>query len=112
MASQKIYKEMEEIDNKIMKLQNDKPKNFKEKYYICPSCGELSTLSQQIEACSGGGMPYCYCKYGGERGRVFVGYKRINKKLWEELKELKTDKLRLRKYLQYKISRIKRRIKR
>ncbi len=112
MKAKTIYKEMKEIDNQIMKLQKDKPKNIKEKYYICPSCGELSTLGQQIEACSGGGMPYCYCEYGGEKGRVFVGYERINKKLWEGLKGLKTDKPRLIKYLEYKTNKIKRRIKR
>ncbi len=107
MKNQEIYKDMEEIDNKIMKLQKNKPENFKEKYYICPSCGELSTFSQQLEACSGGGMPYCYCEFGGEMGRIFIGYKRINKKLWQELNILKTDKLKLRKYLQYKASKIK-----
>ena len=56
-------------------------------------------------------MPYCYCEYGGERGRVFVDYKRINKKLWNELKELKADKLRLRRYLQYKSNKIGRKTK-
>lgn len=79
----------------------------KEIYYICPSCGELSTFSKQLENCSEGGMPYCYCEFFGERGRIFVEYKRINKKLWEELKELKTDKLRLRVYLEYKLKKKK-----
>ncbi len=78
---------------------------FRERGYICPSCGELSTFSEQLDACSNGGMPYCYCEFGGEMGRIFIGYKRINKKLWQELKELKTDKLRLRGYLKYKIGR-------
>jgi len=80
---------------------------IKEAHYICPSCGELSTFSQQLEACSQGGMPYCYCEFGGERGRIFIGYKRINKKLWEELKKLKSNKLRLKEYLQYKLKKKK-----
>ncbi|HIG94299.1 MAG: hypothetical protein QT05_C0049G0004 [archaeon GW2011_AR13] len=82
-------------------------KNFKEKYYICPSCGELSTYSKQLEEASQGGMPYCYCEFGGERGRIFIDYKKINKKLWEELKNLKINKLRLREYKKYKTERIK-----
>ena len=77
--------------------------DFREGNYICPSCGGLSTFSQQLEEASQGGLPYCYCEFGGERGRIFIGYKRINKKLWERLKDCKTDKLRLKKYLEYKI---------
>ncbi len=73
----------------------------KEKYYICPNCGELSTFSEQLDACSKGGMPYCYCEF--ENGRIFIQYKRIKKKLWEELKALKTDKLRLESYKDSKI---------
>jgi len=83
-----------------------KEKKFKETYYICPECGELSTFSEQLEACAGGGMPYCYCEFGGERGRIFIGYKKINKKLWEELKQLKTDKLRLKEYRKYWLEKI------
>ena len=86
-------------------------KKFREMYYICPLCGGLSTLSQQLEDASGGGMPYCYCEFGGERGRIFIGYKRISKKLWEELKELKTDKLRLKEYIKYKVKNRRKSIK-
>ena len=84
---------------------------IKEGFYICPECGELSTLSQQLEACSNGGMPYCYCEFGGERGRIFIGYRRINKTIWTELKELKSDKLRLKAYLKYKISKLNKGVK-
>ena len=100
---------MEEIDKRIEKLSKKKIRNFKESYYICPECGELSTFSQQLESCSSGGMPYCYCEFGGERGRIFIGYKRINKTLWTEFKELKSDKLRLKAYLKYKVSKLNKR---
>lgn len=75
-----------DIRKKIIRALEEK--KFKEKYYKCPNCGELSTYTEQIEACSSGGMPYCYCKYG-EEGRVFVGYKRISKKEYFRLKGLK-----------------------
>lgn len=92
----KINKEMDELDEKIEKLKIQKPKDFKERYYICPECGELSTYSKQLEDACEGGMPYCYCKFNN--GRIFIRYKRISKKLWEELKKLKSNKLRLKKY--------------
>lgn len=80
---------------------------IREGYYICPSCGELSTFSQQLEDCSEGGMPYCYCEFLGEGGRIFIGYKKINKKLWEELKALGSDKFRLKAYVKYKLEKKK-----
>jgi hypothetical protein len=72
------------IDNKIEKSSMKKQK-IKEVYYICPSCGVLSTNSELLEACGQGGMPYCYCEFGEER--IFIGYKRVSKKLWEGLKK-------------------------
>lgn len=105
MTQQKIYKEMKELDDKIEKLKTQRSKNFKEIYYICPECGELSTYSKQLEEASQGGMPYCYCRFN--HGRIFICYKRINKKLWEELKNLKTDNLRLKSYIKYKIKKRK-----
>lgn len=108
MTSQKqTLREFNELDNKIEKLKKQRPKNFKETYYICPECGELSTFSQQLESCAEGGMPYCYCEFGGERGRIFIGYKKISRKLWEELKKLKTDKLRLKNYIKFKVKKRK-----
>jgi len=77
----------------------------KESYYICPNCGELSTLTKQLDACSGGGMPYCYCKFMPER--IFVEYKKINQKLWGQLNTIKIDRLRLKKYLEYRLNSIK-----
>jgi len=91
----------EEKEKQKMTPQKILTKNFKEKHYICPNCGKLSTESQLVEDASEGGLPYCYCKF--TEGRIFIGYKRINKKLWQELKELKTDKLRLKNYIKYKV---------
>ncbi|MEK6823988.1 MAG: hypothetical protein AABY06_03035 [Nanoarchaeota archaeon] len=78
-----------------MKLKN-KPKNFKEKYYICPKCGALNTETQTLEEISNGSCGMCYCEFNNER--ILNKYKKINKRLWEELKKLKSDKLRLKKY--------------
>lgn len=106
----KIYLEMKKMDEKIEKLSKRKMKNFKESYNICLDCGDLSTLTKQLEACSSGGMPYCYCRYLQER--IFVRYKKISKELWQELNLLKTDKLRLKRYLQHKMNGIKLKSKR
>ena len=43
---------------------------------------------------------------------IFVGYKKISKELWQELNLLKTDKLRLKRYLQHKMNGIKLKSKR
>lgn len=51
----------------------------KEVYYICPNCGNLVTETDLLEACENGGMLYCYCEFN--EGGVFIGYKRIAKKL-------------------------------
>ncbi len=67
-----------------------------EKYYICPQCEDLSTFSEQLDACSNGGMPYCYCEF--DNGRIFIGYRRISKSLWETLNNLKNKKSRLKLY--------------
>ena len=56
----------------------------KEKYYICSNCKELSTETDLLDACSNGGMPYCYCEFNN--GRIFNKYKKINKKEWMKLK--------------------------
>lgn len=82
----------------------NKNKTSKEKYYICPNCGDLATGTNLLEACKGGGMPYCYCEFNEER--TFVGYKRIAKKLWEELNKYKSNKAKLKKYRQSIKSRI------
>ncbi len=55
----------------------------KEKYYKCPDCGNLTTETNLLDACSNGGMPYCYCKF--DEGRIFVGYKKISKNNWIRL---------------------------
>jgi len=56
---------------------------IKERYYTCPNCGESATETRLLEACSSGGMPYCYCEF--ENGKVLIGYKKIGKKAWEKL---------------------------
>ena len=84
---------------------NIKNKKIKEVYYICPSCGELSTFSQQLEDCSSGGLPYGYCEFNN--GRIFIGYKRISKELWDELNKYKAGKLRLKEYLKYKVNKLR-----
>lgn len=55
-----------------------------EKYYTCPSCGDLVTETQILEDCSNGSCGMCYCQF--DNGRILVKYKRISKKKWQELK--------------------------
>lgn len=81
-------------------------KKFKEKYYICQNCGELNTETKIFGEVSSGSCGMCYCEFNN--GKILNKYKRVNRKLWEGLKGLKTDKLRLKEYLK---SKIKRRIK-
>ena len=83
-----------------MKAKN---KKFTEKYYICPNCGALNTEAQILEEVSEGSCGMCYCEF--DNGRILNKYKRIGKELWEELNKLKTDKLRLKRYVQYKVKR-------
>jgi hypothetical protein len=83
-------------------LKKMKTKQFgegiKEMYYICPDCGALSTLSSQLEDFDIGGLPYCYCKYNSCL-RILIEYKRIQKKLYDKLKQIKSNKNRLAIYL-------------
>ena len=59
---------------KIQKmLSGEDGKMTKEKYYICPNCGEFATETNLLEVCSNGGMPHCYCEF--ENGKVLIGYK-------------------------------------
>ena len=76
-------------------------KMAKEIYYICPNCGALNTETLLLEEVNGGSCGMCYCEFDNER--ILNKYKKINKKLWEELKNLKTNKLRLKQYLKHKI---------
>ena len=67
-------------------------KRKKEKYYVCDTCGELSTESEQIEAASSGGLPYCYCQY--ELLNIFNGYSSISFKRYTQLSKLSKVKRR------------------
>jgi len=71
-----------------------------EKYYICPNCGDLTTQTKILEEISGGSCGMCYCEFN--RGRILNKYKRVNKQLWKELKKLKTNKLRLKRYNKFR----------
>jgi len=77
----------------------------KEKYYICPNCGELNTETQILEEVVGGSCGMCYCEFDDRR--TLNKYKRISKKLWDELNLLKNNKLRLKEYIKHKASKIK-----
>lgn len=79
----------------------NKNKKLAEKYYICQNCGTLNTETQILEEVSGGSCGMCYCEF--DNGRILNKYKRISKSSWERLKELKTNKSKLREYLKYKI---------
>jgi len=72
----------------------------KEKYYICPNCGELNTETQILEEVGGGSCGMCYCEFDNER--MLNKYRRISKKLWNVLNLLKNNKLRLKEYIKHK----------
>ena len=76
----------------------------REKYYICLSCGDLKTETEILEEVGLGSCGMCYCEF--DQGRILNTYKRINKEVWERLKQEKTDKLRMKMYFQYKTRRL------
>lgn len=58
----------------------------REKYFMCPQCGELTTWTAILDECGSGGQGMCYCEY--DNGRVFIEYEEISKKEYEaRLKE-------------------------
>ena len=63
----------------------------REKYFMCPSCGELETQTGMMEAISSGGQGMCYCEF--DNGRILVEYEEITKKEYEaRLKEKELSK--------------------
>ena len=77
----------------------------KHEYYVCPNCGDFLTLVQILEDVGEGSCGMCYCEFNN--GKIFNKYKRISRKEWERLKELKTDKTRLEFYVIYFSNKIK-----
>ena len=84
-----------------MDIKKKRPKKFREAYHICPNCGELNTETSILEEVSEGSCGMCYCEFSN--GRILNKYKKINKKLWGELKGLKNNKLRLKRYMMYMV---------
>ena len=60
---------------------------FREVYYICPNCKDLTTLTQVLDEVDEGSCGMCYCEFNN--GRILHKYKRISKKKLEELKSKK-----------------------
>ena len=59
----------------------------REKYFICPSCGDLKTRTELTQEVSSGGYGMCDCKV--ENASIFTEYDEITKKEYEtRLKEL------------------------
>jgi hypothetical protein len=82
----------------------------KERYFICPNCGELTTWNQILRECGSGGVGLCGCGFTHpfwsegydcidiETPRIYHGYIEINKDLFDRLKSEKNDVLRLRAF--------------
>ena len=49
----------------------------REKYFLCPQCGALTTKSEILKDCSSGGMGMCDCLFFN--GRIFTEYNEITK---------------------------------
>ena len=83
---------------------------IKEGYFICLSCGTLTTSSELEEVCSNGGLPYCDCMYSQlvwngkdfdyEVLGAYIGFKNIPKKIYDVLKTIKNDVVRLETFKQ------------
>lgn len=82
----------------------------KEKYYICPECGELVTETIILDECSQGSCGMCYCQFGAkvwykdcfdyETYRVLIPYVNISINLYKELLKEPNNVLRLRMFKQ------------
>jgi hypothetical protein len=85
--------------------------NFlEEKYYICPSCGELTTKTQIEREMEYGGMGLCWCEYCDYQWdttsqsfepiyfKNYPEYVRISEYLYHELNKQKNTVLRLREF--------------
>ena len=72
---------------------------MRETYYVCPSCGILTTETEILEAIGCGGSDMCMCEYmvTEEDGnvwfpRTFIPYKKISKKEDDKLSKLSAVK--------------------
>jgi hypothetical protein len=84
--------------------------NLEEGYLICPVCAELITKSQVLENCGNGGSDMCMCSFvenqWNEKEQYFepiyfrelTQYKEIPKNIYDILKIVKNDVLRLDMY--------------
>jgi len=88
----------------IKKKQN---RRRKEKYYICPYCGDLKTFTSILADCEQGGPGMCDCQFTQvywdqdyqdlniDTSRIYHEYIQISKKWYEYLKKIHNDVLRL-----------------
>jgi len=89
---------------------------MKEKYYICESCGELTTETERLSSRNQGSIGLCFCEYIDYEwkekhkniDRRFTRYYKdwtvISKDLYELLKNEKNTVLRLRKLNAFPVS--------
>ena len=81
-----------------------------EKYFICEECGNLSTLSEQLEECESGGNGLCGClfmefEWNKETNdidvwcpRVYPQWTKIKKKWYDKLKSESNHITRLKMF--------------
>lgn len=79
----------------------------KERFFICPVCGELKTWKEILKDCEGGGVGLCTCEFTAfewseEHGldvwcpRIYTEYEEIGKELYDRLKEERNHVTRLK----------------
>ena len=91
----------------LLELENNKL----EKYYICESCGDLTTNDEILEDCSNGGQGMCGCRFNYyfwneeinepdcQCDRVYIPYTEIKKEHYEWLISEENTAERLRMFL-------------
>lgn len=86
-------------------------KKVKEKYLICPSCGETTTWTKVLKEVEfGGSVGMCYCEFltnywneeynnfDVQTDRIFNNYIEVSKKIYDWLKSEKNNVLRLKMF--------------
>lgn len=58
-----------------------------ERFYKCPECGSITTRSEILEECGGGGLGMCTCQY--DIDKVFLKWKNISRDEYIKLRLLK-----------------------
>jgi hypothetical protein len=93
--------------DKVVEGAEQKDQNSSEKYYICPSCGDLVTQTKINEFIDSGGMGLCYCGYikdqwdsriqdfGPIHFRNYPDYVEISERIYSALKQQSNTVLRL-----------------